>query len=319
MNKTILVTGGCGFVGASLVPYLRERGYRVRVFDNLSRGHREFLAGVEHEFIKGDIRDLAAAKAAAQGCDAVIHLAAYGSVVESITDPETNFDINARGTFNMLEAARTAGIRKFIFASTGGALIGDAEPPVSEDSVPKPVSPYGASKLCGEAYCNAFAGAYGIETVMLRFANIYGPVSAHKKGAVTVFCKALMTDTPFTIFGDGKATRDFLHVRDLCKGITLALEKSLPPATTLHLATGRETSVGELAQILIAAAGKANHPIDYRPARQGEVLRNFANYDKARAVLGFEPSYRLEEGMKECWEWFRAQGEAALNVETTDS
>ncbi len=315
----VLVTGGCGFVGANLVPFLRNRGYSIRVLDNLSRGHKGFLAGIEYELVEGDIRNPEQVLEAAQGCDAVIHLAAYGSVVESVIDPVTNFDINARGTFNVLDGARLAGIKKVIFASTGGALIGDAEPPVSEDSVPKPVSPYGASKLTGEAYCNAFAGSYGMETVMLRFANIYGPVSAHKKGAVTVFAKALMSGNPLTIFGNGQATRDFLHVDDLCRGITLALEKDLPPATTLHLATGRETSVKELADILRRAAGKPDHPIEFLEKRPGEVERNFANFDRAKAVLGFEPEVCLEEGMGQTWAWFEEQGEAVLAIETTDS
>jgi UDP-glucose 4-epimerase len=219
----------------------------------------------------------------------------------------------------MLNAARQAGIKKFLFASTGGALIGDAEPPVSEESVPKPVSPYGASKLCGEAYCNAFAGSYNMETVMLRFANVYGPVSAHKKGAVTVFIKSLLRDEPITIYGDGHATRDFLHVQDLCRGINMALEKSLAPGTTLHLATGKETSILELAKTLATVAGKPEHPILHQVARQGEVIRNFANYDRANDLLGFAPNQTLEQGLKECWDWFVEQGDTVFEIETTES
>ena len=135
-----------------------------------------------------------------------------------ITDPERNFEVNVQGTLNVLRAAVGAGVRRFIFASTGGALIGDATPPVSEQSLPKPISPYGASKLCGEAYCHAFAKSYGLETVCLRFGNVYGPHSAHKKGAVTVFIKALMTGEPIVIYGDGSASRDYVHVEDSAAG-----------------------------------------------------------------------------------------------------
>lgn len=319
MLKRILVTGGCGFIGANLVPRLTAEGYQVRVLDNLSRGHAEFLAGQEFELHEGDIRDRAAVERAMKGIDGVIHLAAYGSVVESVEDPDTNFDINAYGTVRVLDGAKNAGARKLIFASTGGALIGDVDPPVSEDSAPRPKSPYGASKLVGEGYCNAYAGSFGLSTVMLRFGNIYGPVSAHKRGAVTAFAKGLMTGKPFDIYGDGSASRDFLYVDDLCDGILSALRTDLPPATALHLATGRETSVKELAERMKQTAGKPDHPVNFHGERPGEVHRNFANYERARAAIGFEPRVFLEEGLKRTWDWFVGQGDAAIRMETTDS
>ena len=249
----------------------------------------------------------------------VVHLAAYGSVVESIADPERNFEVNVQGTLNVLRAAVGAGVRRFIFASTGGALIGDATPPVSEQSLPKPISPYGASKLCGEAYCHAFAKSYGLETVCLRFGNVYGPHSAHKKGAVTVFIKALMTGEPIVIYGDGSASRDYVHVEDLCSGIAAALDAPLAGGDVFHLASGRETSVLELARILRDVAGKPDHPIEFRPARAGEVARNFANYDKARERLDFQPKWKLADGLAATWEWFQQQDESVLNAATTDS
>jgi UDP-glucose 4-epimerase len=154
---------------------------------------------------------------------------------------------------------------------------------------------------------------------MLRFANIYGPFSAHKKGAVTVFCKALMTGDPITIFGDGSASRDFLHVDDLCAGIIRALEQDLEPATVLHLATDRETSVLELAEILRKTAGVPEHPIKFMDSRAGEVHRNFANFERARTILEFCPTIDLEEGLERTWQWFADQGEQLLQVGTTDS
>lgn len=319
MSERVLVTGGCGFIGANLIPKLLAQGCSVRVLDNLSRGDRDLLSGYDYQFHHGDIRDSKAVGAAVEGVDAVIHLAAYGSVVESITDPHTNFAVNAEGTLNLLEAVKNANVGKFIFASTGGALIGDATPPVNEESPPRPKSPYGASKLVGEGYCYAYAGSFGLPTVVLRFGNIYGPHSAHKKGAVTVFAKALLRDEPFVIYGDGTASRDFLYVDDLCAGLLSALQTDLPPATVMHLATGTETSVRELADTMRRAAGAADHPIHHESPRQGEVHRNFASYERAQNLIDFSPQVNLEAGIRRTWEWFQSQGKRALQVEATDS
>ena len=302
----ILVTGGCGFIGANLVPMLEARGYAVRVLDNLSKGDTAFLDGTSADIRVGDIRDRAAVAAALQGVDAVIHLAAFGSVVESVADPDENFDVNARGTFVMLDECRKQGIGRFVFASTGGALIGNVEPPVNESSLPRPISPYGSSKLCGEAYCSSFAASYGMNITALRFANVIGPRSWHKKGAVTAFAKAIMEGRPITIFGDGSATRDFLLVDDLCNGIRLALDANLPGFNPIHLASGREVSVKELAQLMCTAAGRPDHPIEFLDKRAGEVERNFASYARAAAVLGFRPEHKLEDGLAMSWAWFQS-------------
>ena len=320
MTETVLVTGGCGFIGANLVPHLATAGFDVRVFDNLSRGKREYIpASVNYEFYQGDLRDPSALAEAFAGVDRIVHLAAYGSVVESVVDPIENFEINARGTLNVLKAAHEAGVKKLVFSSTGGALIGDATPPVNENSVARPKSAYGASKLTGEAYCYAFGQTHEFPVTVLRFANIYGPISAHKKGAITVFSKAIIKGDPIIIFGDGSASRDFLHVDDLGSGILAALTSDLPPATVLHVATGRETTMKELVSVLLEAAGAPDPPIEYQAPRAGEVHRNFATYDLAASLLGFEPKVGLEAGMKRTWEWFQAQGKEILDVETTDS
>lgn len=317
-RNAILVTGGAGFIGTNLVPKLAEAGHSIRVLDNFSRSTRG-IGFPGEELLQGDIRELGVVRQAMEGIDTVVHLAAYGSVVESVSDPRVNFDHNVLGTWNVLETARKTGARRLIFASTGGALIGEAEPPVDETSLPKPIAPYGASKLCGEAYCHAFAKAYGIETVMLRFANVYGPYSAHKKGAVTAFFKALLRGEPMTIFGDGSASRDFLHVEDLCRGILLALEGKAVPGAVFHLASGVETSVTELAETIAAIGERPGHPIEYHSPRPGEVTRNFAHYGRAREVLGFEPRWSLYEGLTDTWYWFLSQGEAALTQATSDA
>jgi len=303
----------------NLLPKLLAAGKKVKVFDNLSRGSASYLAGMDVEIVQGDVRDIEAAARALAGVQSVIHLAAFGSVVESIRNPEENFDINARGTLTMLRASVAAGVGKFIFASTGGALIGNAVPPVSENSVPKPISPYGASKLCGEAYCSAFAASYGIETVRLRFANVYGPYSAHKRGAITLFINALRSGDPIVIYGDGSASRDLLYVDDICDGICAGLTTSLPAGSVFHLASGVETTVRNLAQALKEIAGRPDHPVQYEPRRAGEVDRNFASFDLAQAKLGFAPKVELGKGLVRTWQWFLDQEPASLAMPTTDS
>jgi len=316
-SKT-LITGGRGFIGVNLFQKLSETR-SVRVLDNLQRSSLTGWTGEQSDMFMGDILDQSSLKAPFGDISDVVHLAAYGSVVESISDPMANFTVNAQGTLNVLKSAVSAGVRRFIFASTGGALIGDAIPPVNELALPKPISPYGASKLCGEAYCHAFAKSYGLEAICLRFGNVYGPHSAHKKGAVTVFIKALMNDEPIVIYGSGDASRDYIHVDDLCKGITMALETPLEGGDVFHLASGRETTVLELAKILCKVSGKPNHPIEFRSARKGEVARNFADYKKAKSTFDFSPTWTIEDGLAETWEWFVAQGDSILLSKTTDS
>jgi UDP-glucose 4-epimerase len=303
-ERRILVTGGAGFVGATLVRQLAEAGQLVRVLDNYSTGDAAHLAGVDAEQIEGDIRDADALDAALAGVDAVVHLAAAGSVIMSIADPAANFDVNVLGTFRVLDAARRAGVERTVQASTGGALIGNATPPVDEFSLPKPISPYGASKLAGEGYAHAFAAAYGLRTVALRFANVYGPWSEKKQGVIQMFFRAIRAGEPLVIYGDGSASRDYTHVDDIARAIGLALDRDVPGGTVLHIASGVETTVRELADLCRAAAGAPDHPVEYRPARAGEVGRNFASYDLASKELGYAPSIAREEGIRRTWEWF---------------
>ncbi len=308
----VLITGGAGFVGNNLVR--RLHGWRVRVVDNLSAGTRASSLPADVEFVAADIRDGNAIGRAVRGADAVVHLAAAGSVVDSVADPATNFDVNVRGTLAVLDAARVAGVERVVFASTGGALIGDAPPPVDEQSAPRPLSPYGASKAAAEAYCHAYAKSYGMRTIMLRFANLYGPFSAHKKGAVTAFFRALHDGKPLVVYGDGRSTRDYIHVDDVCAAIEAALHRDVPGGSAMHLATGTETSVERLADLCRSVAGRRpGYPVEYRPARAGEVERNTARADLARRVLGFRPTVALRDGLEQTWNWYVANVFTAVN------
>src|SRR5215470_10263743 len=303
-TRRVLVTGGAGFVGATLVRRLVGSGHSVRVLDNYSTGDASYLAGVDAELVGGDIRDVAALDAALAGMEAVIHLAAAGSVVMSVADPVTNFEVNVLGTFRVLDAARRAGVERTVLASTGGALIGNATPPVDETSLPKPISPYGASKLAGEGYAYAFSQCYGMRTIALRFGNVYGPWSERKQGAMNMFFKAIHGGEPIVLYGDGTSSRDYIHVDDIATALRLALERDVDGGSVLHIAAGVETTVLELADLCRRAAGVPDHPIEFRPGRPGEVDRNFASYELAGKVLGYAPTISLEDGIRQTWQWY---------------
>ena len=301
--KSYLVTGGCGFIGVNLVSRLAGRGARIRVLDDLSLGRRDDIQRFDVDLHVGDIRDAVALQEVCQGIDVVVHLAAHTRVIESVSQPELNFQINAAGTLNVLQACRLAGVQKVIFASTGGAILGEQEPPVHEGMVPKPVSPYGAGKLAGEAYCSAFFGSFGLNTVALRFSNVYGPRSYHKGSVVAQYFKNLMKGEPLVIYGDGQQTRDFIYVDDLVDAILLADEADTP-GEVFQIASGRETSILDLLATMQQVLPHLTFDIRHLPARAGEILRNYASIEKAHRMLGFEPKTPLDEGLRQTWDWF---------------
>jgi UDP-glucose 4-epimerase len=301
--KSYLVTGGCGFIGVNLISRLTAQGARVRVLDDLSLGKREDLPSLGVDLQVGDIRDREAVAKACQGMDVAVHLAAHTRVVESLSNPQLNFEVNAIGTMNVLSACREAAVKKVIFASTGGAILGEQEPPVHEGMVPRPVSPYGASKLAGEAYCSAFFGSYGLNTVALRFSNVYGPFSYYKGSVVAQFFRDLLQKKPILIYGDGEQTRDFLYVADLVDAILLA-DKNDTPGEVFQIASGRETSLRSLINTMKEVLPEMKFDVRYEPKRAGEILRNYASIEKARRMLGYDPQTRLDEGLRNTWRWF---------------
>jgi UDP-glucose 4-epimerase len=303
--KKYLVTGGCGFIGVNLISRLAGEAATIRVLDDLSMGRYEDIQKFGVDLQVGDVRDPVAVEKACTGIDVVVHLAAHTRVVESLENPESNFDINARGTFTLLQGCRKASVKKFIFASTGGAILGEQEPPVHEGMVPRPVSPYGAGKLAGEAYCSAYFGSYGLGTVALRFSNVYGPYSYHKGSVVAQFFRNIMQGKPLIIYGEGHQTRDFLYVSDLVDAILLADRKDTP-GEVFQIASGRETSLLELIDEMKKVLPEVKLDVRFAPPRTGEILRNYANIEKARRLLGFNPLTMLNEGLRSTWNWFQS-------------
>lgn len=304
----MLVTGGCGFVGINLVSSLASRCRLVRVLDDLSVGDQETLkrewpdrqrTTTRLEFVRGDMRERSVVEDTVRGAEAIVHLAAQTGVVSSIEDPNRDHSVNVLGTFNVLEAARHLGVRRVVFASSN-AVVGDQASSIGETCIPHPVSPYGASKLAAEGYCSAYHKTYGIETVVLRFANAYGPHSAHKTSVVAWFLSLALSGEPLTIYGEGSQTRDFVYVGDVCKAILLALDEATPSGV-YQVGTGVQTRVDELVSKIEEVVGK-DLPRKYLPSRRGEVERTCT--DNARSLLGSEPRVLLREGLEETYRWF---------------
>lgn len=306
INK-VLITGGCGFVGSNLMAYLRDNQLaQVRVLDNQSLGKWEYISDLDVEFIEGDVCDIHALKDAMSGVDGVIHLAADTRVIDSIENPSHNFETNVKGTFNVLKIATDLGIKSVVNASTAGAILGDVKPPVHEEILPKPIAPYGASKLATEGYCSAFAGAYNLNVVSVRFTNVYGERSYHKGSVVAHFFKQILSGQNLTIYGDGSQLRDYIYVKDLCHGIYQCLMQSNRlRGEVFQLGTGIPTSVNELVQLMRETVGE-NYPfsVKYDSFRQGEIKEVYTDISKSRRMLGFEPQMDLKAGLQKTWQWF---------------
>ncbi|MDQ3070860.1 MAG: NAD-dependent epimerase/dehydratase family protein [Acidobacteriota bacterium] len=301
----LLVTGGFGFIGTNLLPVLAARGHALRVLDDLSAAVPGAPRPEGVELVVGSIADRELVASAMAGCDGVVHLAAQTNVILSQQRPMDDCAINVVGTLTLLEAARQADARRFVFASSN-APVGDVEPPVDETRAPRPLSPYGASKLAGEGYCSAFFGSYGLETVALRFANVYGPWSGLKTSVVARFIRDVTADGAITIYGDGGQTRDFIHVADLVEAIALALETSRAAGGLFQVGTGRETSVRRLAELVFEGLGGLGRAAEIReqPERAGEVRRSVTAIGRARDVLGWQPAIDVSEGVPETCRWF---------------
>lgn len=321
MSRRALVTGGAGFIGSHVADLLVSRGYAVSIVDNLSSGKRENVA----EGAALHVADIGSPEASALirdgAFDVICHLAAQIDVRKSVNDPVFDATINILGTLNLLEAVRGSGhATRFIFSSTGGAIYGDFVPVPTVETMPKdPESPYGIAKLSVEYYMGYYSRLHGLDTVALRYANVYGPrQDPHgEAGVVAIFCNRILKGEALSVFGDGLQTRDYVFAGDVARANLAAAESQLPRAAQVdvrayNVGTGVQTSVLELAQALQRTA-VSNVPVHHLSARPGEQQRSVVNIEKAGRELGWRPEMPLEEGVRRTFEYFaaKARGGAA--------
>jgi nucleoside-diphosphate-sugar epimerase len=310
-----LVTGGAGFIGSHLATALVRRGGRVRVLDNLATGRLENLAGIADrvEFQQGDITDPAAVREACRGVTAVLHEAAQVSVPQSVADPVKSYEVNVTGTLRLLEAARAAGVQRFVFAASSAAYGNSTDQPKVETMLPTPLSPYASGKVAGEHLLQVWGNCHGLHTVALRYFNIFGPRQADDSpytGVIAIFAKALLEGRQATIFGDGEQTRDFTFVDNVVAANLLALDKDLAPGTLVNVGTGQSISINKLYRAMCERLGMPCRP-RYEPPRAGDVLHSVASLERARRVLGYEPSVDWRTGLATTLDWYKARFAAA--------
>jgi len=301
--SNVLVTGGAGFIGSHLVDELVSRGCRVVVLDNFRSGRMENLT--QHlksdvfRLAEGDVRDRKVVGDVMDGVDAVVHLAALIDVEDSVNNPIETHKVNVTGTLNVLEEAARKGIRRFVFASST-AVCGEVESlPINEDHPLKPMSPYAASKASAECYCRAFCGSYGLETVILRYFNVYGPRQEHNpySGVITKFLSNASRGEPLVVYGDGEQTRDFIYIEDVVDATVLALESDNLVGETFNVCTGKPTTINELAQIVKEVTGR-NLQIMHDKPRKGDIKNNYGDPAKAEEILGFKAKVTLRKGLE---------------------
>jgi len=308
-STSVLITGGCGFIGTNLTHFLGVRGYSVTILDDLSNPSEAWAAGRMPEdnvrLVEGDISDSAALSEALVGVSSVVHLAACTDVIGSLQDPWEAWRVNVGGALNLMECCRKASVGRLVFASSN-AVPGNHVLPARESAVAAPLSVYGASKLAGEALCSAYYHSFGLDTFCLRFSNCYGPHSERKTSVVNRFMVALMNGSSLIVYGDGTQTRDFVHVDDVCQAIHLAMSSDMKGGQVFHIGSGVETSVGDLASMLSELFGRAPE-IEYRPKRRGEIERIYSDITLARELLGFVPKVTLEDGLRQLCNWHKTK------------
>jgi nucleoside-diphosphate-sugar epimerase len=314
--STILITGGAGFIGSHLTDKLIEEGCQVNVIDNLSSGLlnniRHHMGKSQFHFVRADILDFKTVSHLMKNVDAVFHEAALVSVNKSSQDPTLANDVNVVGTINLLKAALDAGVKRFIYASSA-AIYGETQgSKITEDTIPKPMSAYGASKLAAENYAYAFFKTQGLETVSLRYFNIYGPRQRFDSentygGVISTFTNRLIHNKPPVIHGDGSQTRDFVYIDDVVEANMLALQSKNSPGEAFNIGTGESISVNKLANLLKKITKHETLQNAHAPAPPESILHSCANITKARSLLGYQPKTNIEDGLTKLTNWAKTR------------
>jgi len=303
-----LVTGGAGFIGSHLSEELVRRGHRVRVADSLITGKRSNLDHVPNiEFLEGDLADLSFAQRAVNGVEYVLHQAAIPSVPRSVKDPITSNRANVDSTLNVLVASRDAKVRRLVFAGSSAAYGNAATLPKREDMRDDPLSPYALQKVIGEQYLRLFTQLYGLETVSIRYFNVFGPrqdPTSPYSGVISVFATALLENRSPTIYGDGEQTRDFTYVANVVDGVLRACDAPGASGEVINVATGGRISLNELFRAMRTLSGRTVEPV-YADVRAGDVRDSQADISKAQRILKYEPVVSFEEGLQRTFDWYR--------------
>ncbi len=306
-----LVTGGAGFIGCNLVRFLLDRGHEAVVLDNFSTGKRANLDAVADRIrlVEGDVRDRAAVDACVEGCQAVFHEAALGSVPRSVAEPILSHDVNVNGTLTVLEAARAAGVRRVVFAASSSAYGEQADSPKHEQMAPAPISPYASGKVACEMYMRAYAAVYGMQTLCLRYFNVFGPhqdPSGAYAAVIPAFVARLLANQPPVVYGDGEQSRDFCYIDNVCQANYLAATApdEVCDGRAVNIACNRATTLNEILALLGELLGTKVRAV-YEPARPGDVKHSLASIDAARQAIGYEPKVFFREGLTRAIDWYR--------------
>jgi UDP-glucose 4-epimerase len=309
MKRQFLVTGGAGFIGSNIVDRLVELGHGVRVLDDFSSGHRQNLAHLADriELVEGTITNPAVCRAACNGVEVVLHQAAVPSVPRSMDDPVTSHLANVDGTFNMLMAARDARVRRFVFAASSAAYGETPELPKREHMAVCPISPYGANKAIGEVYCYAFYKSFGLQTVSLRYFNVFGPrqdPNSQYAAAIPAFLSRMLQGERPVVFGDGEQSRDFSHVDNVIEANLKAAEARETHGEVLNIACGAAVTVNQVLAQMNELLGTDIKP-KYEPERPGDIKHSMADISLARQVIGYEPVVQFREGLRRAFQWYK--------------
>ncbi len=305
-RRTYLVTGGAGFIGSNIVEALAKRGDRVRVLDNFSTGRRENLAGLEVDVVDGDLRDPAAVKRAVEGVDGVFHEAALRSVPRSVDDPMSSNEVNVSGTLQLLMGCRAAKVKRVVYASSSSVYGDDPALPKVETLAPHPISPYAVSKLAAEHYCVTFAKLFGVETVSLRYFNVFGPrqnPESKYSAVIPRFLELALQGKPLEVHGDGEQSRDFTYIDNVVDGNIRAMETEGVSGEVFNLACGTRHSLIAIADAIGDFLGRKLERT-HLPPRAGDVRHTLADIGKARKLLGYTPVVDFADGMRRTCAYF---------------